>query len=422
MEKLSMKTVDIGLQTAGKPNSAVQAGDVSGDFDFKKMIQNKSEDAQSSQSKQDGKEVSKDQADKTEKTDRTENVGDKKQEGVSGEKGKTDKAGNSESDTSQAEAMIAAQILERFSYGFTAPEQETTVQIAAEAPEVSDIVSETKGVELMTAADTEEAVAAQMQPETEVQPEQMPEIGLVQQPVQPKQNLDRPEQVQNAAETDIPEAMPVVQETVTSETKQQAQDFSSAPKETADTSRPEEHKMAEPDDLAAGQAAAAATTVRPEPANAERPEIERPETMARVYVEQPEELPEKVTDTLLAKLAEGVKEFEIHIEPVNLGKIAVKVLYEGNQATISIVCSEKRAMDALSQNAREIGSIIDRNLGGETTIIVEKQETDYLNQTRDENEQAGQNAKQQKEEKDQNKDSEDAEQFLQKLRLGLVGK
>ena len=149
--------------------------------------------------------------------------------------------------------------------------------------------------------------------------------------------------------------------------------------------------------------------------------MERPETAARVYVEQPEELPEKVTDTLLAKLVEGVKEFEIHIEPVNLGKIAVKVLYEGNQATISIVCSEKRAMDALSQNVRDIGNIIDRNLGGETTIIVEKQETDYLNQTRDENEQANQNAKQQKEEKKQGQDGEDAEQFLQKLRLGLAG-
>ena len=148
--------------------------------------------------------------------------------------------------------------------------------------------------------------------------------------------------------------------------------------------------------------------------------MERPVTAAKVYVEQPEELPEKVTDTMLAKLVEGVKEFEIHIEPVNLGKIAVKVLYEGNQATISIICSEKRAMDALSQNAREIGNIIDRNLGGETTIIVEKQESDYLNQTRDENEQADQNGKQQKEEKNKNHEGEDAEQFLQKLRLGLT--
>ena len=77
-------------------------------------------------------------------------------------------------------------------------------------------------------------------------------------------------------------------------------------------------------------------------------------------------------------------------------------------------------MDALSQNAREIGNIIDRNLGGETTIIVDKQETDYLNQTRDENEQTNQNQRQ-KEEKSQNQDGEDAEQFLQRLRLGLTG-
>lgn len=77
-------------------------------------------------------------------------------------------------------------------------------------------------------------------------------------------------------------------------------------------------------------------------------------------------------------------------------------------------------MEALSQNVREIGNIIDRNLGGETTIIVDKQETDYLNQTRDENQQEDQNGKQQKEEKNQNQDGEDAEQFLQKLRLGLA--
>lgn len=144
------------------------------------------------------------------------------------------------------------------------------------------------------------------------------------------------------------------------------------------------------------------------------------ETVATVHVEQPEELPEKVTNQLLSKLVEGVKEFEIHIEPANLGKLAIKVLYEGSQATISIVCSEKRALDVLGQNAREIGNIIERNLGEETTIIVEKQETDYLNQTRDENEQANQEQQKQKE-NGKNQDNEDAGDFLQKLRLGLAG-
>lgn len=77
-------------------------------------------------------------------------------------------------------------------------------------------------------------------------------------------------------------------------------------------------------------------------------------------------------------------------------------------------------MEALGQNAKEIGDIINRNLGGETTIIVEKQETDYLNQTRDENEQSGQNQQKQKEENSKDQNKEDAEQFLQKLRLGLM--
>ena len=151
-----------------------------------------------------------------------------------------------------------------------------------------------------------------------------------------------------------------------------------------------------------------------------RTEDVRPKETVTVHVSQPEELPEKVTDQLLAKLTEGVQEFEIHIEPANLGKIAVKVLYAGSQATISIICSEKRAMEALGQNAKEIGDIINRNLGGETTIVVEKQETDYLNQTRDENEQSGQNQQKQKEENSKDQNKEDAEQFLQKLRLGLM--
>ena len=64
--------------------------------------------------------------------------------------------------------------------------------------------------------------------------------------------------------------------------------------------------------------------------------------------------------------------------------------------------------------------MLSKNFGGETTIIVDKQETDYLNQTRDENEQANQEQQKQKE-NSKNQDSEDAEQFLQKLRLGLAG-
>ncbi len=141
---------------------------------------------------------------------------------------------------------------------------------------------------------------------------------------------------------------------------------------------------------------------------------------ARVYVPEIEELPDKVAEQLLSKMADMVNEFEIHIEPEHLGKIAVKILYEAGRATVSVLCSEKSAVDILGRSAAELGSVIDRNLGGTTTIIVEKPGSDYLNQERDDggNAQQEEQKGQQREEKKQS--SDDAGQFLQKLRLGLL--
>ena len=76
----------------------------------------------------------------------------------------------------------------------------------------------------------------------------------------------------------------------------------------------------------------------------------------------------------------------------------------------------------MGRNAGEIGQVIEKNLGGTTTIIVDKQESDYLNQTRDENQKNGQEAEQEQQKNNgKDSDAEDAEQFLQKLRLGLAG-
>lgn len=142
----------------------------------------------------------------------------------------------------------------------------------------------------------------------------------------------------------------------------------------------------------------------------------------RMYVPQPEELPEKLTNQLMTKMADGVREFEIQVEPENLGKIAVKISYENGQVNISILCSEKKALDALGQNVKEICHVIERNFGGSTTIILDKPENDYLNQSRDESGQNRQNQEQEQPKQGKQQQSEDdAEQFLQKLRLGLAG-
>ena len=180
--------------------------------------------------------------------------------------------------------------------------------------------------------------------QTEVEAQQMPETGRVQS-LQPDQIVKQSEPVPDTANVSETEAMPVAAMRNTPETQQQPQDFSSDRKETAVKAvQPEKKTESASENFTAEQAAAA--TARPDTANVAKPEVEGPKTAVRVYVEQPEELPQKVTDTLLTKLVEGVKEFEIHIEPANLGKIAVKVLYEGNQATISIICSETRTQSS----------------------------------------------------------------------------
>ena len=402
MDKLSMKALEFTAQMSGNAKTANQTADVSGDF--RKLLEGKSE---GSGSNQDNKEISKDT-----KPENVEASDDVKKDTASEEAGKTedaDKSGEAdktEGDTRQAEQMLAAQLQQRFTYGFV----QNTPEAGAEA------VVDTEG---MTAEMTGTELEGLVQPDTPVeQPAvqmqtQMPETGAVQ-PVQTDMAAKQTDaDVQSAMEVNASETTPVTAAEDTSKAGQQTQDFSSQLKNTAKSSRADEQDQTQMENVAAQQAGAGENKIV-------RTEDVRPKETVTVHVSQPEELPEKVTDQLLAKLTEGVQEFEIHIEPANLGKIAVKVLYAGSEATISIICSEKRAMEALGQNAKEIGDIINRNLGGETTIIVEKQETDYLNQTRDENEQSGQNQQKQKEENSKDQNKEDAEQFLQKLRLGLM--
>jgi flagellar hook-length control protein FliK len=142
--------------------------------------------------------------------------------------------------------------------------------------------------------------------------------------------------------------------------------------------------------------------------------------IVQVKVEKPEEIPQKILDTLVSKVTTREKEFEILLEPGNLGKIAIKVAYEQERTIISIACSNEKTMELLTQSAKEIGTIIEMNMGSPTTIFVDKSEENYLNQ--ENNNQPGQEQKQQKEQSEQNTKGQKDESldFIQQLRLGLI--
>lgn len=398
MDKLSVKGSDLGLQLTGSKKTNSRNGSVTDDF--RALLTEKQPNGQDTK---DSKEISKDTKD-TKETDsgKDQVTNDTKKDAVSEEEANTEKI---EEPDKQTEGLMAAY---QMSQGLR-PEM---IQIAPEAKETEPEVVIGADTEITVQTAGAEEVMAMAQPEPKADAAkvqtQAADIGL---------QKDVPQQTDtDASDIKTTDMKPAVQEAGMSETKQDTSDLTSQFKDRGRTPQTEEKTTLQTDHTPAENGAPAAA----ESLGTERIEVPKYETVTTVHVEQPEELPEKVTNQLLSKLAEGVKEFEIHIEPANLGKLAIKVLYEGSQATISIVCSEKRALDVLGQNAREIGNIIERNLGEETTIIVEKQETDYLNQTRDENEQAGQEQQKQKE-NGKNQDNEEAGDFLQKLRLGLTG-
>ncbi len=395
MVNVSVKASDIGFQSTNTGKKMAGTKETSAD-QFRKLLQGKQDDIQTDNKSQ---ETSKDT-----KQDKTENVKDSKEDSKADAKDTSKTDGNEDAaktgDNSQAQEMLAAYQLGQ---GLRPEVLVAEPEVAIEVPELTQTVQEVETADLTTVIDLtpemEGNVGIELQTGTE-------DAGAAQQ-MQTEFHISAENKVQDTE---------LVKELEVQAAAENVQASSNRGNEVKDTSA-EDSRNAGTENQGAEQAAAVMTQA---PVRTSAEDI-KPQEVVTVQVPHAEELPDKVTEQLLSKMEEGVQEFEIHIEPENLGKIAVKVLYEDGQATVSIFCTEKKALDLLGNNVRDIGNIIERNLGGETKIFVEKQENDYLDQNRDENQQGKQEEQKQQKEQNKKEDAEDAEQFLQKLRLGLMG-
>lgn len=362
MDRVNVKMADLNLRASYNVKSGNQAKEASDDF--KKLLQGQTDE---------GGTVAKDT--KTEK----------KPEGSKESKDETEPV---KDDKVQTEGLLAAYQMD--------------LGMRPEMIQAESVVEEVMIPEVQMSEEVQiQTVGADLTAE-EVMPEQVPTDAVIQ-----------------TAEQKPAEKAPVTED-VTSQAVQ--------PKEAAQETKPETVTVQKKSEETGEEAVQTDTrtaeqAVQPQTAEPVKAEVQEalPQETVRVQVPQPEALPEKMTDQIMAKMSDGVQEFEIQIEPENLGKIAVKILYNEGQTTVSILCSEKRTLDILGRSAGELGQVIEKNLGGTTTIIVDKQESDYLNQTRDENEQNGRESEQEQKQNKKDQNAEDAEQFLQKLRLGLAG-
>lgn len=217
----------------------------------------------------------------------------------------------------------------------------------------------------------------------------------------PESGLETPELKETAA---VPESRRPVE-------REKAKDTKQTVKTETKVERPE--TMEHPEKVVHEHAAVA------HPVVADRVE---PVTTEKMHVSNPEQIMEKLPERIIEKVSLGVREFEIQIEPEHLGKIAIKVLYDRGQTMISIACTEQKTMDMVEKNARVLGNVMERNLGTETTVVIEKKEPDYLQQNHEQERGDDRRQSEQERQREENRknDTDESGQFLQRLRLGLA--
>jgi len=141
--------------------------------------------------------------------------------------------------------------------------------------------------------------------------------------------------------------------------------------------------------------------------------------------EMREEYADMLKDLIAKQIVSGKQEIELSLTPKSLGNLIVKVAYEAGETTVSIICTNQKAMQAMSQKAGELGHVLENSLGTRMEVVVEtetRQQESYLYQD-------GRNGSGGQEEQEQNSSGQkkqqegkeaDPQDFLQQLRLGLA--
>ena len=145
------------------------------------------------------------------------------------------------------------------------------------------------------------------------------------------------------------------------------------------------------------------------------PDIRQPSEAVPVRT-TPETLPEDVGKAIAAHLPERNGEMTIELEPASLGKMTIRVIYEEGRAAVSILTSNPKTLELLSQKAGEIVQILEERTGQQTVVYTPEP------QPEPDGRQGGQERSEERQnhnpQKQQNRHQPDS--FVQQLRLGLV--
>lgn len=131
-------------------------------------------------------------------------------------------------------------------------------------------------------------------------------------------------------------------------------------------------------------------------------------------------------DMIARQVSNGRQELEISLTPRNLGTLLIKVAHEAGETTVSIICSNAKAMQAMSSKAGELGKMLESTLGDKMDVVVEdkdNQDSHFYDEGRND---SGAQAQKEEQERRHEENRRRMEQeagsadFLQQLRLGLA--
>ncbi len=132
-------------------------------------------------------------------------------------------------------------------------------------------------------------------------------------------------------------------------------------------------------------------------------------------------LPQDLGRTLADRLPGTGRELVVELEPANLGKLTIKMVYEAGKAAVSIIATNPKTLEILNQKAAEIAGILEEKTGQETIIYTEAPQQESQEENPDQNHgRRGEGQDQEERHGAGEEKRHDAESFAQQLRLGLV--
>ena len=132
-------------------------------------------------------------------------------------------------------------------------------------------------------------------------------------------------------------------------------------------------------------------------------------------------------DTVVDNLADKIimrsnNEFDLQLNPKELGKIHINVVFENGETKVSILCTTQQAMDALAGNTDKLAALLENRTGNTTFVQVSNEENQLYNQNYQQQEQDGRNngRNSDAEKRNKNTKTENSVDFLEQMRLGLI--